>query len=106
MTSFNRARSCKRVATGATLELVPAAQMNPEGPIRRTLASLREGETGVLDGCQLSDDFSQRLMQLGFIPGNVVEAAHSAPGGDPRVYRVDGSEVALRRETAQGLIII
>ena len=27
----------------------------------------------------------------------------SAPGGDPRVFQVDGSEVALRRETARRL---
>ena len=30
---------------------------------------------------------------------------HSAPGGDPRVFRVDGSEVALRRDTARRLIL-
>ena len=29
-----------------------------------------------------------------------VLAAFSAPGGDPRVFRVDGAEIALRRETA------
>jgi cell division transport system permease protein len=29
--------------------------------------------------------------------------ARSAPGGDPKVFRVDGSEVALRRETAASL---
>jgi ferrous iron transport protein A len=42
-------------------------------------------------------------MELGFLPGARVEAALSAPGGDPRVYRVDGSEFALRRETAARL---
>jgi Fe2+ transport system protein FeoA len=30
----------------------------------------------------------------------MVTAARRAPGGDPRVFRIDGSEVALRRETA------
>jgi Fe2+ transport system protein FeoA len=40
------------------------------------------------------------MMELGFLPGARVAAAHCAPGGDPRVYRVDGSEVAMRRETA------
>jgi len=42
-------------------------------------------------------------MELGFLPGARIAAAHSAPGGDPRVYRVDGSEFALRRETAAQL---
>ncbi len=39
-------------------------------------------------------------MELGFLPGARLSVAHSAPEGDPRVFRVDGSEVALRRETA------
>jgi ferrous iron transport protein A len=45
-------------------------------------------------------------MELGFLPGHSVTPAHSAPfGGDPRVFRVDGSEIALRRETALHLIL-
>jgi Fe2+ transport system protein FeoA len=34
-----------------------------------------------------------------------VTAGLSAPGGDPQVFQVDGSEIALRRETAQKLRI-
>lgn len=68
-----------------------------------TLVELREGEQGVLDCLDLPDDVSRRLMELGFVPGNAVIAALSAPGGDPRVFRVDGSEIALRRETAARL---
>jgi ferrous iron transport protein A len=43
-------------------------------------------------------------MVLGFLPGHRIQVGFCAPGGDPRVYRVDGSEVALRRETAAHLI--
>ncbi|HOK47965.1 MAG TPA: FeoA domain-containing protein [Bryobacteraceae bacterium] len=70
-----------------------------------TLVELREGEQGVLDCLDLPDDVSRRLMELGFVPGNAVTAARSAPGGDPRVFRVDGSEIALRCETAARLRI-
>ncbi len=59
----------------------------------------------MLERLDLSDDQALRLMELGFLPGARVEAALSAPGGDPRVYRVDGSEFALRRETASRLIL-
>ncbi len=68
-----------------------------------SLVELREGEQGVLDRLDLPDDISRRLMELGFVPGNAVTAALSAPGGDPRVFRVDGSEIALRCETAARL---
>jgi Fe2+ transport system protein FeoA len=64
------------------------------------LTDLRKGETGVLHRLELPEDEARRLMELGFLPGTKVVFAHSAPGGDPRVYRVDGSEIALRRETA------
>jgi ferrous iron transport protein A len=67
----------------------------------RTLAQLALGESATIDRIDLPADFAQRLMQMGFLPGTKIEAAHAAPGGDPRVFRVDGSEVALRRETAE-----
>ena len=73
--------------------------------IARNLTVLKRGETGVLDRIDLPDDDAQRLMELGFLPGHSVTRAHAAPGGDPRVFRVDGSEVALRRETAVHLIL-
>jgi ferrous iron transport protein A len=77
----------------------------PDYPAARTLAQLAEGEAGILDHLDLPDDIARRLMELGFLPGHVIIPARSAPTGDPRVYRVDGSEVALRRETASHLIL-
>jgi ferrous iron transport protein A len=59
----------------------------------------------VLDSLDLPEDVALRLMELGFLPGAVIEAAKTAPGGDPRVFRVDGSEIALRRETAKNLLL-
>ena len=66
-----------------------------------TLAELPSGVEAVLDRLDVADDIARRLMELGFLPGSMISAAHSAPGGDPRVFRVDGSEIALRRETAE-----
>ncbi|MFM2125337.1 MAG: hypothetical protein RL328_1788 [Acidobacteriota bacterium] len=69
------------------------------------LTHLQQGQSGVLDRLDLPEDDARRLMELGFVPGHTVTRAHSAPSGDPRVFRVDGSEVALRRETARHLIL-
>jgi len=68
-----------------------------------TLVDLRRGDAAVLDRIDLPGDDARRLMELGFLPGATVVAGQSAPGGDPRVFRVDGSEFALRRETARRL---
>ena len=64
---------------------------------------LRRGDAAILDGIDLPGDDARRLMELGFLPGTRVTAGLSAPGGDPRVFQVDGSEIALRRETAKQL---
>ena len=69
------------------------------------LADLREGEAGVIDRIDLGGDLAHRLMEMGFLPGMRVTAARCAPGGDPRVFQVDGTEIALRKETAARLIV-
>jgi ferrous iron transport protein A len=66
-----------------------------------TLFDLKQGEQGVVESFDLPEDVSRRLMELGFLPGGQVVAGRSAPGGDPRVFSVDGSEVALRADTAR-----
>jgi Fe2+ transport system protein FeoA len=77
-----------------------AGDRSARGAAPETLVDLREGEAGVVERLDVPDDIAFRLMELGFLPGGEVVAARSAPGGDPRVFRVDGSEIALRRETA------
>jgi ferrous iron transport protein A len=70
-----------------------------------TLVDLRRGDAAVLDRIDLPGDDARRLMELGFLPGATITAGFSAPGGDPRVFQVDGSEIALRRETAKRLTV-
>jgi len=65
------------------------------------LADLQVGESAVLGDLKLSPAIADHLMNLGFVPGLVVKVLRSGPGGDPRVYRVDGTEVALRRDLSQ-----
>ena len=69
------------------------------------LRDLRVGEAGIVEKLDLPHDLAHRLMEMGLLPGARVEAARSAPGGDPRVYRVDGTEIALRRETASHVFL-
>lgn len=79
------------------------ASRQADSPIK--LADLREGEAAIIEQIDLSGELALRLMELGFLPGTSVTAARSAPGGDPRVFQVDGSEIALRRETAAHLTV-
>jgi ferrous iron transport protein A len=70
-----------------------------------SLDDLVPGASGVLARIDLPEADATRLMEIGFLPGARIVAARSAPGGDPRVFRVDGTEFALRRDTARRLLV-
>jgi ferrous iron transport protein A len=77
-------------------------QAGPEAAtVPASLTDLRRGDAAILEGIDLPGEDARRLMELGFLPGTRITAGLSAPGGDPQVFQVDGSEIALRRETAR-----
>lgn len=40
----------------------------------------------------------RRLLDLGFVPGAIVEVIRKSPLGDPIAYRVSSTTIALRKE--------
>jgi ferrous iron transport protein A len=81
----------------------------PESPMSDNavrLADLREGERAILSELDLPQNTAEHLMCLGFIPGVEITVGKSGPGGDPRVYNVDGSNVALRREVSANVAVL
>jgi ferrous iron transport protein A len=89
--------------TIAMLQVSSNNEQAVEALNQATLVDLGRGDAAILDGIDLPVDDARRLMELGFLPGTRITAGLSAPGGDPRVFQVDGSEIALRRETARRL---
>ena len=67
----------------------------------RALADLQVGEHAIVRELELDQPVAEHLMNLGFVPGLEVSVERSGPGGDPRVYRVEGTEVAMRRELSR-----
>ena len=66
------------------------------------LSGLKQGEIGQV--VQLSRSCRglerRRLMDLGILPGTLVEVEMRSPSGDPTAYRIRGSTIALRKEQA------
>ncbi|HTX33808.1 MAG TPA: FeoA family protein [Bryobacteraceae bacterium] len=85
------------------LSINSVAPTVPPDALSGTLVDLHRGDAAILDRIDLPGEDARRLMELGFLPGATVTAGRSAPGGDPQVFQVDGSEIALRRETARRL---
>lgn len=70
-----------------------------------TLADLTRGESALLLHLDVPADLANAAMEAGFIPGTLVTMIHSAPSGCPRVYRLDGAEIAIRRDLAAAIHI-
>ena len=68
------------------------------------LSDLRLGTSARVIALQedtAEDPISQRLSNLGFVPGRTVTPLRRAPLGDPVVYRVSDYELCLRRHEAR-----
>jgi ferrous iron transport protein A len=67
------------------------------------LAQLAPGERATIVGMlpQASSMLAGRLRQLGFRPASDVEVIRRAPLGDPTIYRVQDTELCLRRREAR-----
>jgi Fe2+ transport system protein FeoA len=48
----------------------------------------------------------RRLMDLGIIPGTIIEAEFQSPMSDPTAYRIRGALIALRREQADLISVV
>ena len=70
-------------------------------PTSSALSDLRVGDRAIVRELELDHPTAEHLMNLGFVPGLEVTVERSGPGGDPRVYRVEGTEVAIRRELSR-----
>ena len=89
------------IARNITVERLPEAEL--DGSAGGTLAEVEQGETvrvlGIHSGLQGPQ--RRRLLDLGFVPGTLVEAELSSAGGDPVAYRIRGALIALRRDQSR-----
>ena len=70
-----------------------------------SLAELELGAEATIEKLSLPESDADHLMQLGFLPGAAVRFERTAPLGDPRIYRVEGVDIAIRRETALDVFV-
>lgn len=69
------------------------------------LADLEVGERAIVSDIELAPSLAEHLMNLGMVPGLEVTVTRSCPGGDPRVYRVEGTEIAMRRDLSRHILV-
>ena len=65
-----------------------------------TLNDLKKGESGVIEDI-ITENIPLKLIEMGCLPGNQIELLQLAPFKDPLFLDVNGSQVAIRKETAE-----
>jgi len=68
--------------------------------LETTIADLSVGEKGIIQDISF-DNVPLKLLEMGCLPGKEVELVQIAPLQDPLYIRVNGSHLAIRKETAK-----
>ncbi|WP_461597537.1 FeoA family protein [Winogradskyella sp.] len=69
-----------------------------------TLADLKRGEQGIIKDVS-SIHIPLKLLEMGCLPGNSVELVQVAPFADPMYLNINGTHLAIRKETAIHIVI-
>ncbi len=72
--------------------------------MKRTVADLKRGEKGTIEELSFTE-IPLALMEMGCLPGKEVELVQLAPMRDPLYINVNGSHLAIRKETAERIIL-
>ena len=69
-----------------------------------TIADLKKGERATITDSS-SDDIPLKLLEMGCLPGNEIQLVQVAPFADPMYLIINGSHLAIRKETAALILI-
>lgn len=65
-----------------------------------TLASMKPGQSGVVEALEGHGNIQHRLVDMGVVKGSHISVIKVAPLGDPVEVKVKGTELALRKNEA------
>lgn len=68
--------------------------------MQTTITHLKIGEKAIIKDFDV-EAIPLKLLEMGCLPGNVVQLIQLAPFGDPLYLNVNGSHLAIRLETAK-----
>jgi ferrous iron transport protein A len=72
--------------------------------LQATICSLKKGEKAIIKDFDI-DLVPLKLIEMGCLPGNIVELIQIAPFGDPLLLNINGANLAIRTETAQSILV-
>ena len=72
--------------------------------MNNTLDTLKKGEIATIIDVS-SKHIPLKLLEMGCLPGNSVQLVQVAPFADPMYLNINGSHLAIRKETAIHILI-
>lgn len=78
--------------------------MKQERVSPRTMADLRLGESAIIDSFT-DQEISVKLLEMGCLPGELIQLRNIAPFGDPIAISVGGYLLGIRKAEASSVII-
>lgn len=73
--------------------------------LERMLSELRPKGKGKIRRIEGEGKLKRRLLDMGVIPGNIVEIVKLAPLGDPVDVLIKGYHLSLRKDEAQHIVV-
>lgn len=71
----------------------------------KSVANMAPGETAIIAGF-VSDELSNKLLEMGFLPGSVIKFNFTAPLGDPICVSISGYDITIRMEEAAMISVL
>ncbi|MCD7035072.1 ferrous iron transport protein A [Metabacillus sp. GX 13764] len=62
------------------------------------LSNMKKGDRFKIVSITIEGTQRRRLLDLGFVPGAIIEVLQKSPLGDPTAYHVSSTTIALRKE--------
>jgi ferrous iron transport protein A len=69
-----------------------------------TIANLHKGQRAIIKELSL-EKVPLKLLEMGCLPGNEVSLVQTAPYHDPLYLNINGSHLAIRKETAAQIFV-
>ncbi len=73
--------------------------------MRKRLSDVKVGEKVKILEVNVRDDMRRRFMDIGMIPGTVIECVMCSPFNEPYAYDIRGTLMAIRCEDTSHIIV-
>ncbi|MGE5550354.1 MAG: FeoA family protein [Bacteroidota bacterium] len=70
-----------------------------------SMFSMPLGSRGRVISIEVEGTARRRLLDIGLVPGTVIESVRRSPAGDPTAFCIRGATIALRAEDAAKVLV-